>query len=166
MSLSEGDLAPIEGKLVRFLRSGAMEELGASAEIIVVQTAAGVHRKPKTFYRALARFDPARTLLDEIGVSDQLEPQDVEIDLGRWGELVFKALKSQLDQELIRLEGAHADGIDLPPRDLQALASLVDDIGTKVGAPARHERDQSRLETQLARRPPESQQTDGTRAAG
>jgi hypothetical protein len=154
MSLSEGDLAPIEGKLVRHLRNGAMEELGASAAIIVVEAAAGAHRKYETYYGALARFDDARTLIDEIGVSDQREPQDVEIDLGRWGELVFKALKSQRDQELIRLERAHADGIDLPPRDLQALASLVDDIGTKVGAPGRHERDQSRLESQLERRPP------------
>jgi len=161
MSLSEGDLVPIEGKLVRFLRSGAMEELGASAAIIVVETAAGAHRKPKTYYRALVRFDDARTLIDEIGVSDQLEPRDVEIDLGRWGELVVKALKSQLELELIRLEGAHADGIDLPPRDLQALASLVDDIGTKVCAPARHERDQSRLERQLARRPPRRNRGDG-----
>jgi hypothetical protein len=161
MSLSEGDLVPIEGKLVRFLRDGAMEELAASAAIIQAQAAAGAHRKPRTFCRALARFDGARTLLDAIGVSDQLEPQDVEIDLGRWGVLVFKALKSQLDLELIRLEGAHADGIDLPPRDLQALASLVDDIRTKVGAPARHERDQSRLERQLARRPPRRSRGDG-----
>jgi hypothetical protein len=161
MSLSEGDLVPIEGKLVRFLRDGAMDELGASAAIILAQTAAGAHRKYETYYGALARFDDARTLIDEIGLSDELEPQDVEIDLGRWGKLVFKALKSQLDQELIRLERAHAGGIDLPPRDLQALASLVDDIGRKVGAPARHERDQSRLERQLARRPPRRSRGDG-----
>jgi hypothetical protein len=153
MSLSEGDLVPIEGKLVRFLREGAMEELGANASIIKVETAVGAYRKYETYYGALARFDDARTLIDEIGVSDELEPQDVEIDLGRWGELVFKALKSQLARELIRPERAHTDGIDVPPRDLQALASLVDDIGTKVGAPGRHERDQSRLERQLARRP-------------
>jgi hypothetical protein len=161
MSLSEGDLAPIEGKLVRFLREGTMEELDASAAIIRAQAAAGAHRKYETYYGALARFDDARTLIDEIGVSDQLEPQDVEIDLGRWGELVFKALKSQLDLGPIRLERAHTGRIDLPPRDLQALTSLVDDIGTKVGAPARHERDQSRLERQLARRPLSRSQGDG-----
>jgi hypothetical protein len=161
MSLSEGDLVPIEGKLVQFLRDGAMEELGASAAIIRAQAAAGAHRKYETYYGALARFDDARTLIDEIGVSDELEPQDVELDLACWPRLVLKALKSQLDQELVRLEGAHAGGIDLPPRDLQALASLVDDIQRKVGAPATREPGQSRLERQLARRPPRRSQGDG-----
>ncbi len=161
MSSSEDGLVRIAGKLVRFLRSGAMVELGASAEIIVVETAAGAHRKPKTYYRALARFDAARTLLAEIGVSDQVEPQDVELDLARWPRLLLKALESQLDQELIRLEGAHADGIDLPPRDLRALACLVADVRRKVGAPATHEPTQSRLERQLARRPPRRNRGDG-----
>jgi hypothetical protein len=160
MSLSEGGLVLIEGKLVRFLRDGVKREFGANAAILVV-TAAETNPNLKTHDGALARFDEARTLLDEIGVSDQLEPQDVEIDLGRWGELALKVLESQLDRELIRLEGAHAEGTDLPPRDLQALASLVADIGTKVGAPARHELEQGRLERQLARRPPRRSRGDG-----
>ncbi len=151
----------IAGKLVRFLRSGVMLELGGSAAIIVEQAAADAHLRPKTFYRAFARLDAARALLEEIGVSDQLEPQDVELDLARWPGLLLKALESQLDQELIRLEGAHADGIDLPPRDLRALGCLVDDIRRKVGAPATHEPTQSSLERQLARRPPRRNRGDG-----
>jgi len=161
MSSSEGGLVTITGKLVRFLRGGAMLELGASAAIIEAQAAADAHLRPKTFYRALARFDAARTLLEEIGVSDQLEPRDVELDLARWPRLLLKALESQLDQELIRLESAHADGIDLPPRDLQALGCLVADVRRKVGAPATHEPTRSRLERQLARRPPRRNRGDG-----
>ncbi len=160
MSSSEGGLVTIAGKLVRFLRSGVKEELGANAEIIVAQTTPDTHLEPKIYYRALARLDAARTLLDKIGVSDELEPQDVELDLARW-RLLLKALKSQLEQTLIRLEGAHAEGIDLPPRDLQALACLVADIERRVGAPATHEPTQSRLERQLARRPPRRNRGDG-----
>jgi hypothetical protein len=161
MSSSGDSVVRVAGKLVRFLRSGVKLELGGSAAIIVEQAAADAHLEPKAFYRALARFDAALTLLEEIGLSDELEPQDVELDLARWPGLLLKALESQLDQELIRLEGAHAEGIDLPPRDLQALACLVADIRTKVGAPATHEPAQSRLERQLARRPPRRNRGDG-----
>jgi hypothetical protein len=159
MSASEDGVVRIAGKLVRFLRSGVKLELGANAEIIAAQATPDTHLK--TYYRALARFDAARALLKEIGVSDQREPQDVELDLARWPTLLLKALESQLDQELIRLEGAHAEGIDLPPRDLQALGCLVADIRRKVGAPATHEPTQSRLERQLARRPPRTNRGDG-----
>jgi hypothetical protein len=150
--MSSSEDATIAGELVRFLRSGVKEELGANAEIIVAQVTPDTNLR--TYYRALDRFDAARALLEEIGVVAQLKPQDVELDLARWPRLLLKALESQLDQELIRLETAHADGIDMPPRDLAALECLVADIRRKVGAPARSEREQSRLERQLARRPP------------
>jgi hypothetical protein len=159
--LSEHASVPIEGKLVRFLRSGVKLELSASAAIIEAQTAADTHLKPKTYSRALARFDAARTLLDEIGVSEQLEPQDIELDLTRWPQLLLKALESQLNQELIRLEDAHTDGIDLPPRDLPALACLVADIQRMVAAPATHEPEQSRPERHLERRPLRRSRGDG-----
>lgn len=158
---SEHASVRIEGKLVRFLRNGVKQELGTSAAIIEAQTAAEAHLKPDTYHRALARFDAARTLLDEIGLSDELQPQDVELDLERWPQLLLKALESQLDQELIRLEDAHADGIDLPPRDLQAHRCLVDDIREKTGAPARQAPAQSRQRRQPARRPPRRSRGDG-----
>jgi hypothetical protein len=161
MNHSEGGLVRIEGKLVRFLRSGVKLELGTSAAIIEAQATADTHLKPKTYHRALARFDAARTLLEEIGVSDELQPQDIALGLERWPRLLLKALESQLDQELIRLEDAHADGIDLPPRDLQALGCLVDDIRKKTGAPARQAPAQSRLKRQPARRAPRRSRGDG-----
>jgi hypothetical protein len=161
MSHSGPGSVTIAAKLVRFLRSGVKQELGASAAKIEAEAEAETHLKPKTYYGALARFDEARTLLDEIGVSEQLEPQDVELDLARWPRVMPKALESQLDLELIRLEGAHAEGIDLLPRDLRALGCLVDDIRTKVGLPPRRGREQASLERQLARRPPRRTRGDG-----
>jgi hypothetical protein len=161
MSHSGPGSVTIAGKLVRLLRSGVKQELGASAAILAREIEAETHLKPKTFYRALARFDAARTLLEEIGMSDQLEPQDVELDLARWPRLIPKALESQLDLELIRLEGAHAEGTDLLPGDLRALGCLVDDIRTKAGLPPRREREQASLERQLARRPSRRTRGDG-----
>ena len=139
MSASENGVVRIAGKLIRFLRRGVKLEPGENATIIVAQCAPDTHLEPKTYYRALARFDAAQTLLEEIGVSEQRKPQDVELDLSCWPRLLLKALESQLDQELIRLEGAHADGDNLPPRDLQALGCLVANMRRKVGAPATHE---------------------------
>src|ERR1700690_2033278 len=133
----------------------------ASMEIVAAETSADANLRPETYYGALARFDDARALLEVIGVSDQLEPQDVELDLTCWPRLALEALECQLDLELIRLEGAHADGIDLIPRDLRALGCLVADIRMKVGAPARPEREQARLERQLARRSPRRRRGDG-----
>jgi len=149
----------ITGKLVRFLRSGVKRELGASVAVLQIELDTNIDRE--TYYGALARFDAARTLLDAIGVSDKPEPQDVELDLGRWPRLVLKALESQYDAELVRLEDAHAGGFDLPTRDVPALGCLVADIREKVGAPPRRERQQSFLERQLARRRTRRSRGDG-----
>lgn len=140
----------IAGKLVRFLRSGVQRELGASIAILQIELDTTID--PETYYGALARFDAARTLLDAIGVSDEPEPQDVELDLGHWPQLVLKALESQLDAELVRLEDARAGGYDLPTRDVPALECLVADVRKKVDAPPRRGHQQPVLERQLARR--------------
>jgi hypothetical protein len=161
MSVSKGGHVTVARRVVRFLRSGAKRELDASMEIIAAEIAADANLRPEAYYGGLARFDDARALLEVIGVSDQLEPQDVELDLARWPRLVLEALECQLDLELIRLEGAHADGIDLIPRDLRALGCLVADIRGKVGAPAKPEREQGRLERQLALRTPRRRRGDG-----
>ncbi|MGO9322740.1 MAG: hypothetical protein ACLQBY_18315 [Solirubrobacteraceae bacterium] len=124
----------IPGRLVRFLRSGVKQELGASLEILAIEV--GKDIDPETYYGALARFDAARTLLDAIGVADEPEQLDVELDLARWPRLVLKALESQHDAELIRLEQGHAGEFDLPTRDIPALGCLVADIRKQV-APLR-----------------------------
>jgi len=142
----------IAGKLVRFLRNGVKQELSASVAILQVELDTDID--PEIYCDALARFDAARTLLDVIGVSDEPEPQDVELDLGRWPQLVLEALRSQLEAELTRLEDARASGVDLPTRDVPALGCLVADLRKRVGAPPRHGREQSFLERQLARRRP------------
>jgi hypothetical protein len=150
MNPSGGTGVTITGKLVRFLRSGVKRELGASVAILAIEV--DTNLDPETYYSALARFDAARTLLDAIGLSDDAEPKDVEVDLSRWPRLVLKALESEHDAELIRLESAQASGFDLPTRDVPALGCLVADIRKKVCAPPRHGRHQFVLERQLARR--------------
>jgi hypothetical protein len=149
---SGGGNVTIAGKLVRFLRSGVKREL--SANVAILQVELDTDLDPETYYGALARFDAARELLDVIGVSDVPEPQDVELDLGRWPQLVFEALKSQHEAEITRLEDARASGVDLPTRDVPALGCLVADVRKKVGAPPRRTREQSFLERALARRRP------------
>lgn len=152
MNPSAGGNVRIAGKLVRFLRNGVKQELSASVAILQIELDTTID--PDTYYSTLARFDAARTLLDTIGVSDEPEPQDVELDLGRWPQLLLKALESQHETELMRLQDAHATGVDLPTRDVPALGCLVADIRKKVGAPPRRARKQSFLQRQLARRHP------------
>jgi hypothetical protein len=159
MNSSEGDSVTIAGKLVRFLRNGVKRELSASVAILATQVGdntldtSDISIDPEVYYCALARFDGARTLLDAIGLSDQPEPPDVELDLERWPRLVLKALETELDTHLIRLEDAHNDGIDLPRRDVPDLECLVVDIRAKIGASPSREHEQSSPQKQLARRP-------------
>lgn len=152
-----GDVT-IAGKLVRFLRSGVKRELAASVAILAIEVDTNID--PETYYGALARFDAARTLLDAIGVSDESEPEDVELNLGRWPRLVLKALESEHDAELIRLGDADARGYDLPTRDVPALGCLVASIRKKIGAPPRRAQ-QSCLERQIARRRSRRSRGDG-----
>jgi hypothetical protein len=135
MNPSENGDITIAGKLVRFLRSGVKRELAASLEMLAFEVDKNVD--PETYYGALARFDAARTLLDAIGVSDEPGQQDVELDLGRWPRLVLKALESQHDAELIRLEEVPAGELDLSTRDIPALGCLVESVRKKVGTPPR-----------------------------
>jgi hypothetical protein len=153
----EGGNLTIAGKLVRFLRRGIKQELSASVAVLQIE----LDTDPETYYAALARFDAARTLLDAIGVSDEPDPQDVELEFGRWPRLVLKALESQHEAELIRLEDAYTSGFDFPTRDVPALGCLVADIRGKFGAPPSGARQQSFLERQLARR-----RSRGTRGDG
>ena len=122
----------IPGKLVPFLRAGVKRELAANLELLAIHLDTTID--PAPYYAVLARFDAARTLLDAISVSDDPKQPDVELDLGRWPQLVLTALESQHRDELIRLEQAAADEFDLPMRDVSALGRLVGEIRTQVMA--------------------------------
>lgn len=135
MNPSESGEITIAGKLVRFLRSGVKRELAASLEMLAFEVDKNID--PETYYGALARFDAARTLLDAIGVAEEPEQRDVELDFGRWPRLVLKALETQHDAELIRLEEVRAGELDLSTRDIPALGCLVASVRKKVGTPPR-----------------------------
>jgi hypothetical protein len=147
--MEPGDVT-VDGKLQRFLRRGVRRELGAILDILELQVDVGLD--PETWPDALARFDDARALLDLIGIVDEPDQPDLVIDLGRWPRLVLRALETEHDAEVRRLQDAAADGYSLPSRDIPALGILVEDIRQKVGARPRRRRTCMFLETQVARR--------------
>jgi hypothetical protein len=125
----------VKGRLVRYLRKGVRGELGAS--IAILQVEVDTILDPGTYFRALKRFDEARGLLDAIGVVDDPDQADVDIDLELWPQLIVKALEAQHDIEVMRLEDAAADGYTLPMRDVPALRGLVDGIRQRLDLPPR-----------------------------
>jgi hypothetical protein len=148
----------IAGSLVRYLRAGVKLQLSAAAEVLQVEletTAPDL----STYGAALARFDEGRALLDLIGFVDQAAPADVEVDLSRWPQLVLRSLETEYDREAGRLQDAAVHGVELPVRDIPALASLVAEIRKKTGGTLR--REQSPLERQ-----PESRRRRRSRGDG
>jgi hypothetical protein len=153
----------VAGRLVRHLRTGVRRELSASLAMLLVEV--DTHLDPDTYFRALHRFESARALFDAIGVSDRPDQPDVDLDLDLWPRLILKALESQHDLEVMRLQDAAAAGHTLPVRDVPALRSLVADIREKTGAPPRHRRSPAFLEKQrTTRRLKWRRKGDGRRA--
>jgi hypothetical protein len=140
----------ITANLVPYLRRGVKRELSATLAILATQVDIALDRT--TYYNALARFDDARALFDAVGVTDEPEQVDLELDLSRWPRLLLRALESEYDLEVMRLQDRAAEGFDLSLRELPALGNLVADIRKKVGAAPRRRTKQSFLERQLARR--------------
>lgn len=139
----------IAGPLVRYLRRGVKQELAAI--ITILQAELDTTLDPTTYRNALARFDEGRTLFDAIGLTDEPEPADVELDLLRWPRLVLRTLESEYAAEVRRLQDANAEGgFALPLRDVPALGNLVAEIRQQAGE-SLERRPKSILE-QLAKR--------------
>jgi hypothetical protein len=124
----------IGASLVPYLRRGVKRELSATLVLLAFQVDTTL--EPTTYYNALARFDDARALFDAVGVSDDREQRDLELDLCRWPRLVLRVLESEHDVEMMRLQDRAAEGFELSIGELPALGSLVSDIRRKVGAPS------------------------------
>jgi hypothetical protein len=140
----------IPGNLVPQLREGVQSKLGSALSIL---TLAVEGRFDATAYQdALGDFDVARALLDEVGLTDEDPPQDLQLDLSKSPELVLKALERQHRREVERLQDAAADGVPIPPREVPALGSLVAEVRRTIGAPRRTARTESFLERHYARR--------------
>jgi hypothetical protein len=125
----------VAANLVPYLRRGIKRELSATLVLLAFQIDATLDRP--TYHNALARFDEARALFDVVGVSDDPQQRDLELDLCRWPRLVLRVLESEYDVEVMRLQDRAAEGFELSVRELPALGSLVSDVRKKVGAPPR-----------------------------
>lgn len=124
----------ITASLVPYLRNGVKREFSATLASLAFQVDTALD--PVTYYTALARFDDVRALFDAVGVTDEPRQHDLELDLGRWPLLLLRALESEYDVEVMRLQDHSAEGLDLALREVPALGSLVADIRKKVDAPS------------------------------
>jgi hypothetical protein len=124
----------IAASLLPYLREGVKREWSAALTILAIELDTDLD--PDSYYKALARFDAARTLFEAVTASEAPEP--VELDLGRWPRLVLRVLELEYDAEVRRLQDAAAEGFQLPAREIPALERLIVDIREKVGAPPRH----------------------------
>lgn len=118
----------IPGPLVPYLRAGVKREIGS--RLATLQAEIETEFDSETYSAALARLHSATALFDEIGLENESDQPDVEVDLSRWPRLLLKALEGQYRIGVLRdLQEAAAEDIDLPPQryvvDLGALVSLI-----------------------------------------
>jgi hypothetical protein len=120
----------IPGPLVPYLRAGLKREI--SSRLAILQGEIDTELDPETYSAALARLWPATAMFELIGLQDQSEQPDVEVDLGSSARLLLKALEDQHRIEVQRLQDAVADGFHLPEGDVPDLGALVTLIRQQV----------------------------------
>lgn len=125
----------IAAELVPYLRRGVRRELGETLATLAFQIDTVLDRA--TYYEALSQLDDARALFDAVGVLDEPEQADLELELCRWPRLLVRVLESQYEIETMRLQDRAAEGVALPAREIPALGELVSDVRKKAQAPAR-----------------------------
>ncbi len=142
----------IAGPLVWYLRRGLKRRLGTKIDILRVEI--DVNLTPKRWEKALVSFNEGCALLARIGLTDDPEQPDVEIDLRRWGRLVLAALEDEYREGMGRKRDAEAEGYDpdLIGRDVPALGDLAREIQKRTGLRPKRGRSMSFLEEQLEKR--------------
>jgi len=129
----------VAAPLVPYLRRGVKRELSATLALLAFQVDTVLDHQ--TYYDAFARLDQARALFDTVGVLDDPAQGDLDVDLDRWPRLVLRALESEYDAEVRRLQDYAAEGVAqglaISLDELPALGRLVADIRERVGAPSR-----------------------------
>lgn len=139
----------IDATLVRYLREGVKQELNANVWDLQAQLETTID--PPTFRSILACFDESRSLFEFVGFVEEPDQERLTVDLSRWPRLVLRALESQHDAEVRRLQDAAASNFMLPLRDVPALGALVSAIREKTGVPPWVRRDQRREQSMLRR---------------
>ncbi len=128
------DGVTVAAKLVPYLRRGVKRELSDTLAILSFQLDTALDET--TYYDALAKFDEARALFDAVGVVEERRQSDLELDARRWPRLLLRALESQYDIEMMRMQDRAAEGFGVPLLEIPALRDLVSDVREKVGAPS------------------------------
>jgi hypothetical protein len=109
---------------VPYLRAGLKREI--SSRLAILQDEIDTDLDPETYSAALARLWPATALFELIGLQNQIDEPDVEVDLGgSSARLLLKALEDQHRIEVQRVQDAVADGFHIPEGDVPALGVLV-----------------------------------------
>lgn len=139
----------IPANVVKYVRRGARDEVGHNLSVLEIVIHADTI-DPKTYGAVAARLDAARSLFEEVGISDDPKQADIELDLRRWPRLLLRVLEDQHDAEVHRLQDAAAEGFKLPLRDVPALRALADEVRKRTGAPPSAGRTQSLIERSLA----------------
>jgi hypothetical protein len=131
----------VAGHLVRYLRREVKQE--QAAVVTILQVEFDTVLDSETYRSALDRFDEGRSLFDAIGLTDEDEPADLELDLARWPRLVLKTVESAYYAEVRRLQDASAEDRDLPMGDVPALGNLLAEVREKSGLRVRRTRKQT-----------------------
>jgi hypothetical protein len=145
----------IKAELVRNLRTGLRSEIAGTLDVLRAHIEDDRVPVDKSTYRAaLADLDNARALLDTIGLDDDADGRDVELDSERWRGLVSRVMNSQYELETSRLADLAADGFPLRRKGhvVHALAEQVAQLPAANAASA-----PGRAPTYWPRRPRGSQ---------
>jgi hypothetical protein len=126
----------VTGHLVRYLRREVKQE--QAAVVTILQVEYDTVLDPETY-----RFDEGRSLFGVIGLTDEDEPADLELDLAPWPRLVLKTVESVYDAEVRRLQDAASEDRDLPMGDVPALGNLLAEVREKSGLRARRTHEQA-----------------------
>jgi hypothetical protein len=122
----------VPGEFVGVLRKGIRSEVGSAAEHLgLLMHDVGVI--PDAPFRVAKRdLDAAHAVLDHIGLRDSKEPEDVEFGLSDEPLLVLQTLQKQHTVELLRLQDAEADGIQLSADGVHRLGEFVEQLTLQV----------------------------------
>lgn len=116
--------------LVPYLRDGIRREISAILEDLAYQLDTVL--KPNSYHAAFGQLDQARELFEAIGITDELPPQDIRLDLSRWPQLTLRVLERQHSVELTCLEDHAAEGFRLSAGAVPELGKLVEEIRERV----------------------------------
>jgi hypothetical protein len=116
----------VPARFVRHLRRRLRIQMGFAAEHLAMLTLQLDDRLTQEAYEAAFRtLDGARALLAGIGIVEDANQEDVELDASEYPYLVLAAFESEYQAEMDRLEEVEANGAELPADQVEALGKFA-----------------------------------------